>query len=361
MINTLSLIMEVVNQDSQEFIQYDISHLRRGDPHPWKETHVLGSWLTGLDGKRTPHWVRKNSFKPRRWTNQKDYMDTVIISRPNPLYEKICPEPSPIRPQSTYVSGVLANKRAKCRDKGLPFDLNKDNIPPIPETCPALGIPIVPWNGKLTAHTATLDRIFPDRGYVASNLIWVSHKANCIKTNATWQEIQKVADFYRNLVPDIPERFDNPPIDLTPIIRPPEPEKPRPPVPAPSEWDLKYCWICEETEWRKLAKMDNQFGHALGSLYHQIWKKENSWEMKTAKYQAQISDALAQWKQRHFGRGIFSIRPADFQKELSQFFPSIEAMQISVFGQFALAVMRKDPAFMGTCENLGSRAYKMNI
>ncbi len=47
--------------------------------------------------------------------------------------------------------------------------------------------------------TPSIDRINPKKGYVKENIIVVSMKANRIKTDATVEEIRKVADFYEKL------------------------------------------------------------------------------------------------------------------------------------------------------------------
>ena len=47
--------------------------------------------------------------------------------------------------------------------------------------------------------TPSIDRINPKKGYVKENIIVVSMKANRIKTDATVEEIRKIADFYEKL------------------------------------------------------------------------------------------------------------------------------------------------------------------
>ena len=48
--------------------------------------------------------------------------------------------------------------------------------------------------------TPSIDRINPKKGYIKENIIVVSMKANRIKTDATVEEIRKVADFYEKLL-----------------------------------------------------------------------------------------------------------------------------------------------------------------
>ena len=45
-----------------------------------------------------------------------------------------------------------------------------------------------------------IDRIDPKKGYVKDNIIVVSMRANRIKSDATVDEIRKVADFYEKLL-----------------------------------------------------------------------------------------------------------------------------------------------------------------
>lgn len=92
----------------------------------------------------------------------------------------------------------LACRNAKLRaDKyNVPFNLNIDFLASIfPEDmiCPALDILMV-W-GEPRSNSPSLDRIVPEVGYVRGNVQWLSMKANWIKTNATAEEIIRVADF----------------------------------------------------------------------------------------------------------------------------------------------------------------------
>jgi predicted RND superfamily exporter protein len=56
------------------------------------------------------------------------------------------------------------------------------------------------FGSKNNDLTPSIDRIDPKKGYVKENIIVVSMKANRIKTDATVEEIRKVADFYEKLL-----------------------------------------------------------------------------------------------------------------------------------------------------------------
>jgi hypothetical protein len=47
--------------------------------------------------------------------------------------------------------------------------------------------------GEATPHSATVDRIWPARGYVRGNIIVISHRANTLKSDATPTELRAVA------------------------------------------------------------------------------------------------------------------------------------------------------------------------
>ena len=55
---------------------------------------------------------------------------------------------------------------------------------------------------KLCNSCRSFDRIYPKKAYIKGNIVVVSNKANRIKTDATVDEIRKVADFYEKLLKD---------------------------------------------------------------------------------------------------------------------------------------------------------------
>lgn len=44
-------------------------------------------------------------------------------------------------------------------------------------------------------HSAHLDRLGPNKGYVIGNVSWISGRANRIKYNATVEELRAIADW----------------------------------------------------------------------------------------------------------------------------------------------------------------------
>ena len=91
--------------------------------------------------------------------------------------------------------------RAKSRAKkqNIVFDLDPKDIF-IPELCPVLGIPLFRGDGVISDNTPSLDKIIPSKGYVKENIIVISYKANRIKSDANYEDIQKVADWLKQIV-----------------------------------------------------------------------------------------------------------------------------------------------------------------
>lgn len=92
---------------------------------------------------------------------------------------------------------MLSNARARAAKAGVPFDIVRDDII-IPSHCPVLGIELVRRTGRKGGAdcSPSLDRIVPTLGYVPGNIVVVSRRANRIKTDATTEELEAVADFY---------------------------------------------------------------------------------------------------------------------------------------------------------------------
>ena len=68
--------------------------------------------------------------------------------------------------------------------------------------CPVLGVKMetTKLHSKNSDFSPSFDRIYPKQGYTKGNVIVISNKANRIKTDATVEQIRKVADFYEKLL-----------------------------------------------------------------------------------------------------------------------------------------------------------------
>lgn len=96
---------------------------------------------------------------------------------------------------NTLVKTLLKSARERARTEGVTFDLSLSDIL-IPDSCPALGTPLVKKHGKGGgADSPSLDRLKPELGYVPGNVAVISNRANSIKNNATSDEILKVCSW----------------------------------------------------------------------------------------------------------------------------------------------------------------------
>lgn len=98
-----------------------------------------------------------------------------------------------------YLSYILDRCRSRASAKGIEFSITLDDLV-IPEVCPVLGIPLKrnKGTGKAAASSPSVDRIDPTKGYVPGNVQIMSYKANCMKNNASPDELRTFAEWIRN-------------------------------------------------------------------------------------------------------------------------------------------------------------------
>lgn len=96
---------------------------------------------------------------------------------------------------------MVSNAKARALKKGIPFDLSEDDFE-IPPVCPVLGQPLIPGDND---WAPSLDRLVPALGYVAGNCRVISNLSNRIKSNATADQILRVALWVTRETPWEPE------------------------------------------------------------------------------------------------------------------------------------------------------------
>lgn len=95
---------------------------------------------------------------------------------------------------------MLNGARSRAKQKNILFNLDLDFLRSIVVShCPILGVELAWSTNRLNGNRAlpnspSLDRIDPARGYVKDNVWIISHKANCIKSNATHEELKLVTE-----------------------------------------------------------------------------------------------------------------------------------------------------------------------
>jgi hypothetical protein len=88
---------------------------------------------------------------------------------------------------------ALIRAKRRTKNSGVPFSLTEADLPPIPECCPVFGTVFKCGDGRVAPESLTLDRINPALGYVPGNVMWLSHRANAMKQDATIEELHRFA------------------------------------------------------------------------------------------------------------------------------------------------------------------------
>ena len=110
------------------------------------------------------------------------------------------------RYRANPIPQLISGFRKRAKKQSVPFNLTvddmKDLIKNATDMCPALGVKmeIAKLYANDSNYSPSFDRIDPKKGYIKSNIVIVSNRANRIKSDATVDEIRKVADFYEKLL-----------------------------------------------------------------------------------------------------------------------------------------------------------------
>ena len=88
---------------------------------------------------------------------------------------------------------ALAGAKRRAKSSGVPFRLTRADLPPIPDRCPVFDTEFKYGDGRVLPESLTLDRIVPALGYVPGNVMWLSHRANAMKQDATIEELHRFA------------------------------------------------------------------------------------------------------------------------------------------------------------------------
>lgn len=101
------------------------------------------------------------------------------------------------------LSYYSAKRRAKVN--GVRFKITEDyleEIFPRDNLCPVFGVAFERGGqGSERDNSPSLDRIIPELGYVEGNVVWISNRANTLKRDASWEELQKIASWLKSIVP----------------------------------------------------------------------------------------------------------------------------------------------------------------
>ena len=89
----------------------------------------------------------------------------------------------------------LAQIRSNAKNNGRDFELTLKDIV-IPDTCPVLGIEIK-LGPKTDNNSPTADRLDNNKGYTKENVRFISWRANTLKKDATFEEIEGIYNWMK--------------------------------------------------------------------------------------------------------------------------------------------------------------------
>ncbi len=92
---------------------------------------------------------------------------------------------------------LFRSAKNRAKQENRPFDITPDDII-IPKYCPVLGIPLFVSEDKCGNNSPSLDKIIPELGYIKTNIVVMSHRANTIKNDSTIEELEKILNFLKN-------------------------------------------------------------------------------------------------------------------------------------------------------------------
>lgn len=100
------------------------------------------------------------------------------------------------------IKTIYNRLKASAAKRNIPFDLTLVDLNNLsyPITCPILGIPLSFNRGEAKDNSYSIDRIDSTKGYVIGNIEVISLRANKLKSDATIQEIQLLAEYYNEKV-----------------------------------------------------------------------------------------------------------------------------------------------------------------
>ena len=102
-----------------------------------------------------------------------------------------------VDPRDYKIWVMTGSSRGRAKKEGLPYDIDEEYLKNlgVPEVCPVLGIPL-DWNSDKTSdNSPSLDKFYPDKGYVKGNVQIVSYRANRLKNDGSPEEWLRIAEW----------------------------------------------------------------------------------------------------------------------------------------------------------------------
>ena len=96
---------------------------------------------------------------------------------------------------------IFNRLKTSAKKRGIKFTITAFNLMNLswPITCPILGIKLEHHTGQAQDNSYSVDRIDSSKGYEPDNIMIISNKANRMKNNGSLEELNLIAEYYKNL------------------------------------------------------------------------------------------------------------------------------------------------------------------
>lgn len=165
--------------------------------------HIATRWVstmgcTECTASKAVDWRAANSEHRRKYRNQYRVQNPEVDRKHRRKYQNRANELRRQEHQQDPIRFMIYAAKGRSKKLNVPFDLQPQDLM-LPERCPALDVLLERNVAHQRDNSPTLDRIIPEKGYVRGNVLVVSAKATRIKNDASVDEIERVAAFYRQL------------------------------------------------------------------------------------------------------------------------------------------------------------------
>ncbi len=89
----------------------------------------------------------------------------------------------------------LRTAKANAKRDGMEFSIELEDLPPVPDVCPILGMALS-LDSENKDFVPSLGRIDNSKGFVKGNVVIESRRANRLRSDATPEELRKLAASY---------------------------------------------------------------------------------------------------------------------------------------------------------------------
>lgn len=158
-----------------------------------RQTKPLTDFVKGHKNPKYAYQAYKSFCKPCYVIHMRDY-----YKRKPEKYARMRARSKEIMREDP-ARQIWLKVRRRARISGMEFTISPSDLEPVPQTCPALGIPLVYGaKGANRPDLPSVDRVDNSRGYVPGNVRIISFRANELKSSATLEELRAVLAYFED-------------------------------------------------------------------------------------------------------------------------------------------------------------------